>query len=144
MQFFHGANVLKKVSYFVLILLLKISILSYFKSISVKSILSVFSIQFYSNFSCYADASEKIIGAVIQQVVEEQTQPLVFYCRRTTRAESWYSTYDLELISIYSAITHFQHMLEGRSFKIFTDQKTPHMRVFEGEGPCVKSAAKPD
>ena len=41
----------KKVFYFVFMLLLKISILSYFKYISLKSILSVFSIQFWSNFS---------------------------------------------------------------------------------------------
>ena len=41
----------KKVSYFVFTILLQIGILSYFKYISVKSILSVFSIQFYSNFS---------------------------------------------------------------------------------------------
>ena len=50
-QLSFSANVSKKVSYFVFMLLLKISILSYFKYIYVKSILSVFSIQFWSNFS---------------------------------------------------------------------------------------------
>ena len=68
------------------------------------------------------DASTKALGAVLQQMVEGKPQPLAFYSRRTSEAESKYSPYDLELLSIYTAIIHFRHMLEGRNFTIFTDQ----------------------
>ena len=69
------------------------------------------------------DASEKAIGAVVQQRVKGQVQPLAFFSRRTTGPESRYSAYDHELQSIYSPIVHFRHMLEGRTFRIFTDQR---------------------
>ena len=81
------------------------------------------------------DASEKAIGAVIQQVVHGQVQPLAFFSRRTTGPESRYSTYDLELQSIYSAILHFRHMLEGRALEIFTDQRPLTSAFFKVKDP---------
>ena len=56
-------------------------------------------------------------------MVGNQEQPLAFFSRRTTAAESKYSNYDLELLAIYASIRHFRHILEGRKFRIFTDQK---------------------
>ena len=81
------------------------------------------------------DASERAIGAVIQQDVGGQLQPLAFYSHRTTGAESRYSTYDLELLSIYSAILRFRHMLEGCKFKIFTDQRPLTSAFMKGRDP---------
>ena len=69
------------------------------------------------------DASTKAIAGAIHQVVDGRPQPLGFFSRRTTPAESRYSAYDLELLAIYSTIVKFRHALEGRRFKIFTDQK---------------------
>ncbi|GBN94167.1 Transposon Ty3-G Gag-Pol polyprotein [Araneus ventricosus] len=40
-----------------------------------------------------------------------------------TPAERKYSTYDRELLAIYSAIKFFRHFLEGRDFVVFTDHK---------------------
>lgn len=34
-----------------------------------------------------------------------------------------YSAYDRELLATYSAVKHFQHMLEARHFILFTDHK---------------------
>lgn len=34
-----------------------------------------------------------------------------------------YSTFDRELLTIYSAIKHFQHLVEGQDFHIITDHK---------------------
>ena len=69
------------------------------------------------------DASTKAIAGAIHQVVNGRLQPLGFFSRRTTLAESRYSAYDLELLAIYSTIVKFRHVLEGRRFRIFTDQK---------------------
>ena len=69
------------------------------------------------------DASTKAIAGAIHQVVDGRLQPLGFFSRRTTSAESRYSAYDLELLAIYSTIIKFRHALEGRKFTIYTDQK---------------------
>ncbi|GBN03784.1 hypothetical protein AVEN_53064-1, partial [Araneus ventricosus] len=42
---------------------------------------------------------------------------------KLTPAERKYSTYDRELLAIYSAIKFFRHFLEGRDFVVFTDHK---------------------
>lgn len=34
-----------------------------------------------------------------------------------------YSTYDRELLAVYSVVKKLRHMLEGRNFIIFTDHK---------------------
>ena len=75
------------------------------------------------------DASERAIAGMIHQLVDGQEQPLAYYSRRMTAAKSRYSAYDLELLVMYSLILHFRHVLEGREFKIFTDQKLL-MRAF--------------
>ena len=69
------------------------------------------------------DASERAIAGALHQVVEGSEQPLAFFSRRTSAAERRYSAYDLELLAVYSSILHFRHVLEGRKFRIFTDQK---------------------
>ena len=71
----------------------------------------------------YTDASARAIAGAVHQVVQGQVQPLAFFSRRTSAAEARYSAYDLELLAIYSTILKFRHMLEGRKFRIFTDQK---------------------
>ena len=69
------------------------------------------------------DASEKAIAGALHQVIEGQERPLAYFSRQTTTAEARYSAYDLELLAIYSAMLHFRHFLEGRDFRIFTDQR---------------------
>ena len=88
-----------------------------------------------AKFQLVADASECAIRAMLQQKVQGQVQSSDFYSPRTTGAESWYSTYDLKLLSIYNEILHFWNMLEGRKFKIFTD-KWPLISAFmKGQYP---------
>lgn len=41
----------------------------------------------------------------------------------TVRILFYASTYDRELLAIYQGVEHFQHILEGRIFTIFTDHK---------------------
>ena len=81
------------------------------------------------------DASTKAIAGAIHQVIDGQPQPLGFFSRRTTPAESRYSAYDLELLAIYSTIIKYRHVLEGRRFRIYTDQKPLTSAFFKARDP---------
>lgn len=69
------------------------------------------------------DASDNAIGAVIQQNVNGEWQPLGFFSKRLDATQQRYSTYDRELLAAYSAIKYFRHVIEGRQFTLFTDHK---------------------
>lgn len=69
------------------------------------------------------DASDKALGAVLQQKVENSWQPLAFFSRRLSPAQVKYSPYDRELLAIYESIKYFRHMLEARDFTVYTDHK---------------------
>lgn len=69
------------------------------------------------------DASDTAMGAVLQQFKEENWQPLAFFSRKLSPAQSKYSPYDRELLAIYEAIKYFRHMIEAREFVIYTDHK---------------------
>lgn len=71
----------------------------------------------------FTDASDVAMGAVLQQKVGDAWQPLEFFSKKLGAAEQKYSAYDRELLAIYSAVKHFRHMVEARSFTIFTDHK---------------------
>lgn len=69
------------------------------------------------------DASDTAIGGVLQQLADNQWQPLAFFSRKLSPSQQNYSPYDRELLAIYEAIKHFRHMLEARHFIIFTYHK---------------------
>ena len=70
-----------------------------------------------------ADASDKAVGAVLQQRFEEDWFPISYFSRKLTPAETRYSAFDRELLAIYLAIRHFRHFVEGRQFHVLTDHK---------------------
>ena len=69
------------------------------------------------------DASDTSLGAALNQILENTPEPISFFSRKLSPAERNYSTYDRELLAIFSAIKHFEHLLESRSFIIKTDHK---------------------
>ena len=69
------------------------------------------------------DASQYAVGAVLQQMIGDEIQPLSFFSRKLQPAQTRYSTFGRELLAIYLAVKHFRHLLEGRPFIIFTDHK---------------------
>lgn len=69
------------------------------------------------------DASTYGVGSVLQQRTNGMWSPLAFFSKRLKPAETKYSTFSRELLAIYLAVKHFQHMLEGRIFSIYTDHK---------------------
>ena len=73
--------------------------------------------------SLTVDASDYVVGAVLQQRANNELQPLGFATKSLTPAQQKYSAYDRELLAIYTAVKHFQHALEGRNFVIYTGHK---------------------
>lgn len=60
------------------------------------------------------DASNKSIGAVLNQIVNNEVQPLAFFSKKLSNAKKKFSTYDRELIAIYKGVRHFKQQIEGR------------------------------
>jgi cleavage and polyadenylation specificity factor subunit 1 len=70
-----------------------------------------------------ADASDIAVGAVLEQLVDGEWQPLAFFSRQLRSPELKYSTFDRELLALFLAIRHFRYFIEGREFTAFTDHK---------------------
>ena len=73
------------------------------------------------NITC--DASDFSVGGVLQQYINNVWQPLSFFSKKLTPAETRYSAFDRELLAAYASIKHFRHNLEGRYFFVNTDHK---------------------
>ena len=72
-----------------------------------------------------ADASGEAVGAVLQQRQRSAGpwEPLAYFSKKLSKAETRYSAFDRELLAVYLGIRHFRHYLEGRDFPIFTDHR---------------------
>ena len=73
--------------------------------------------------SLMTDASDIAVGAVVQQFIDDEWCPIVYFSRKLKSVEMRYSTFDQELLAIYLSIQHFRHILEGRQFYVFTDHR---------------------
>ena len=69
------------------------------------------------------DASDKGLGAVLEQFSIDQWCPLAFFSRALNPAQLKYSAFDRELLAVKEAIRHFRHFLEGENFTVFTDHR---------------------
>ena len=69
------------------------------------------------------DASDRAVGASLEQLIGGTWQPLAFFSNTLKHAETRYSTFDRELLGAYLAIKHFRHFVEGRPFTLYTDHK---------------------
>ena len=59
----------------------------------------------------------------MQQYLNGMWQPLSFFSKKLSPAETRYSAFDRELLAVYATIKHFRHNLEGRNFFVNTDHK---------------------
>ena len=73
--------------------------------------------------SIMSDASDKAVGAVLQQLIGSEWRPISYFSRKLRPPETRYSTFDRELLAVYLAIKHFRHFVEGREFFVLTDHK---------------------
>lgn len=69
------------------------------------------------------DASDVAVGAVLQQCVNGEWCLSSYFSRTLKPAETRYSMFDRELLTVYLAIKHFRYFVDGRVFHIFTDHK---------------------
>ncbi|GFT92055.1 hypothetical protein NPIL_676931 [Nephila pilipes] len=76
-----------------------------------------------ASLAIVVDASDTAVGAALHQQTSKGWQPLAFFSKTLSPAQRSYSAYDRELLAAYMAIKYFRHMVEGRSFTLFTDHK---------------------
>lgn len=69
------------------------------------------------------DASDKCMGAVLQQMQENAVKPIAFFSKTLSEAQQKYSVYDRELLAIYTATKHFRRYIEGLETIIYTDHR---------------------
>ena len=77
-----------------------------------------------ASLSLRTDASNIALGAILEQTIDNNTEVLGYFSKTLTDAQRHYSTYDLELLSVYSAVKYFEHILLDKSFTIYTDNKS--------------------
>jgi hypothetical protein len=77
----------------------------------------------HAELAIQTDASDAAMGAVLQQQKEGIWEPLAFFSRKLSPSQKKYSPYDRELLAIYEAIRYFKHMVEARTFTVYTDHK---------------------
>ena len=70
-----------------------------------------------------SDESDKAVGAVLQQQIDDEWRPLSYFSKKLRPAETRYGTFDRELLAVYLSIKHFRHLVEGREVHVVTDHK---------------------
>lgn len=66
-----------------------------------------------------SDASHYAPGPTLQSRVGDNLQPLAFLLSKLSISAKKYYAYVHELLAMYAAIKHFQHMVEGHQFTVF-------------------------
>jgi hypothetical protein len=77
-------------------------------------------------FVVHCDASGYAVGAVLQQDHGNGLQPVAFMSKKMVGAETRYPVHEQELLAILSALTTWQHYLEGAThpIRVRTDHKS--------------------
>ena len=71
--------------------------------------------------SSQKEGSLRLIGAALQQKINDAWKPLAFFSQNFSPAQTRYATFDKKLLVIYLAVSHFRYFIEGRPFTIYTD-----------------------
>lgn len=72
-------------------------------------------------FKVVTDASNYAIGAAIEQNVDDNWQPVAFYSRKLSPAETRYPVHERELLAIVASLKAYGWLLQGRKFFVWTD-----------------------
>src|SRR5210317_1941473 len=87
----------------------------------------------YPDFSkpveIYTDASKVQLGSVISQ----NNQPIVFYSRKLSQAQTRYTTTERELLSIVETLKEFQNILLGQQIIVYTDHENLTYKNFNSD-----------
>jgi len=83
------------------------------------------------------DASNVAIGAVLCQVEGDSSKPIEFFSHKLNSAQTRYSTFDRELLSVFLAVKHFEHIVISRKTIVYTDHK-PLLYALEMKQPSPR------
>ena len=84
---------------------------------------------FNKPFTIHTDASKFQLGAVISQ----NDNPIAFYSRKLTPAQTRYTTTERELLAIVETLKEFRNILLGQQIKIYTDHQNLTYKQFNTE-----------
>ncbi|UYV66485.1 hypothetical protein LAZ67_4001849 [Cordylochernes scorpioides] len=76
-----------------------------------------------STLSVLVDASNVAVGGVLQQLNDTAWEPISFFSKKLSPAETKYSAFDRELLAAFLSVKHFSYFLDGKTFMLFTDHK---------------------
>ncbi|GFT07357.1 transposon Tf2-11 polyprotein [Trichonephila clavipes] len=76
-----------------------------------------------AKLSLWTDASDKAVSGSLMQLCQNNWEHVAFLSVKLSKSQQKWSTYDRELLAMYISVKRFRHMLEGRDFIIYTDQK---------------------
>ena len=71
-----------------------------------------------------SDASNLAVGAVLEQKGPEGWEPLSFFSAKLLPNQQLWPPFDRELLAAFRSIRHFRHMVEGRTFTLYTDHQS--------------------
>jgi len=86
--------------------------------------------------SIVADASDRAVGAELQQEMVGVSQPIAFFVRKLDMTQKHYSAFDCELFAAYAAICHFPSFVDRRKFIWFSDLKQ-FIHAFYSRGELI-------
>src|SRR5210317_491788 len=84
---------------------------------------------FSKPFEIYTDASKIQLGAAISQ----NNQPIAFYSRKLSQAQTRYTTTERELLSIAETLKEFQNILLGQQIIVYTDHENLTYKNFNSD-----------
>jgi len=76
-----------------------------------------------ATFTLTCDASAFAIGSCLHQIIDGEAYPLAFFSRKLSDSERRLSTFDRELLAIFSSVKKFKDHISGNHITIFTDHK---------------------
>ena len=70
------------------------------------------------------DASNIAMGGVLEQRGPKGWEPLAFFSARLKGKQREWPPFDRELLAAFRSIRHFRHLIEGRTFTLYTDHQS--------------------
>lgn len=104
------------------------------------SLVDIVSLAFPNNelpLTLTTDASNVAVGGFLSQLRNDMVEPLEFFSHKLSMAQSRYSTFDRELLGVFLSVKHYEHMLIGRHFTIYTDHK-PLLQALNMKNPSPR------
>ena len=86
--------------------------------------------------SLSTDASQRALGASLDQFVNGSWRPLGFWSKSLTVQQSQYTTFRRETMAVQLAMRHFREDFEGRHLVVFSDHR-PLINAFKQQNPQI-------